>query len=227
MFMFDSIINESSRKFGLGDKAGNLLSSLLGLITDQSQGGFAGFLDRFRQVGLGNAADSWVDKGANTTLSNEQVESALGSQTTAEMARQAGIDVETTRSALGSMIPSVVDSLTPDGVVPTEDDLLSKIGGFLSGVGGATVSTTGVMASETIDRFATASAENINRASADDLLSEEYDDSSPLKWLLPLILLILLIAIGWAFCSKTETLQTANSSIIAGDNDSISTLRKI
>ncbi len=68
MFMFDSIINESSQKFGLGDKAGNLLSSLLGLITDQSQGGFAGFLDRFRQAGLGDIADSWVGRGANTTL---------------------------------------------------------------------------------------------------------------------------------------------------------------
>lgn len=215
MFKFDSIINESSQKFGLGDKAGNLLSSLFGLITDQSQGGFAGFLDRFRQAGLGDAADSWVGSGANVTLSNEQVEAALGSETTAEMARQAGIDAETTRSALGTMIPGVVDSLTPDGVVPTEDDLLSRIGGFLSGVGGATVSTTGVMASDSIDRFATAAAEDIRRADADNLSKEEYDDNSSLNWMLPLILLILLIIIGWAFCGKTETPLTtkANTNI--------------
>ncbi len=110
------------------------------------------------------------------------------------------------------MIPSVVDSLTPDGVVPTEDDLLSRIGGFLSGVGGATVSTTGVMASETIDRFATATAGEIRRTDLDDLLAEDYEDNSALNWLFPLILLIVLIAIGWAFCGKTETPQTTKAN---------------
>ena len=95
--MLDSIINDSRQRYGLGDKAGNLLSSLLGLITDQSQGGFAGFLDRFKLVGLGDVADSWVGTGPNVSLSSEQVESALGTETTAGMGRKAGIDVETTK----------------------------------------------------------------------------------------------------------------------------------
>jgi len=139
-------------------------------------------------------------------LSNEQVESALGTETTAEMARQAGIDAETARSALGIIIPGVVDALTPNGVVLTEDDLLSRIGGFLSGVGGATVSTTGVMASETVDRFTTATAEDIRRTDTDDLL-DDYTDNSALNWLLPLILLAVLVTIGWALCGKSETPQ--------------------
>lgn len=204
MSMFDAVINESSQKFGLGDKAGSLLSSLLSLITDQSRGGFAGFLDRFRQVGLGNAADSWVSTEKNISLSNEQVEAALGAETTDEMARQAGVDAETTKSALGTMIPSVVDSLTPDGIVPTENDLLSRIGGFLSGVGGSTVGTTGVMASDSIDRFGTAAAEDIKRGGVNVAVDEESNDDSPLKWLVPLILLVLLIGLGWAFCRKAE-----------------------
>lgn len=213
MSMFDSIINDSSQKFGLGkDKAGNLLSSLLGLMTDQRQGGFSGFLDRFRQADLDDAADSWVGTGPNTTLSNEQIESALGTETTEEMARQSGVDVETTRSALGTMIPRVVDYLTPNGAIPTEDDLLSRIGGFLSGVGGATVSTTGVMASETIDRFGTASAEDVRRVEADDLLDAQDAENSPLSWLLPLILLAVMVAIGWALCGKAETPKTSKLS---------------
>lgn len=206
MSMFDSIIDESGQKYGLGEKAGNLLSSLLGLITDQSQGGLAGFLDRFRQAGLGDVADSWIGSGPNTTLSNEQVESALGTEITDEMARQAGVDAETTKTALGKMIPKVVDLLTPGGIVPTDDDLLSRIGGHLSGVGGSTVSTTGVMASDTVDRFGTAAAEEIaQRRTADDLTDEEFNDDSPLKWLVPLIILVLLVALGWAFCRQSET----------------------
>jgi uncharacterized protein YidB (DUF937 family) len=198
--MFESIITESGAKYGLGDRAGILLTSLLNLITDQSQGGFAGFLARFRQAGLGDAAESWVGRGANTVLSGEQVESALGTELTDEMARQAGLDEDIGRAALGRIIPGVVDQLTPDGVVPTENDLLSRIGGHLSGVGGATVSTTGVMASDSIDRFATASAEDINRPAAADLLQNEFNDNSPLGWLLPLILFGFLVAIGWASC---------------------------
>ncbi len=164
MSMFDSVINESSQKFGLGDKAGSLLSSLLSLMTDQSRGGFAGFLDRFRTAGLGEAVNSWIGNGNNLSISNEQVETALGTDTINLMAQQAGADVETTKSALGTMIPGVVDRLTPEGAIPTEDDLLSRIGGFLSGVGGATVSTTGVMMSDSIDRSGTAAAEEINRS---------------------------------------------------------------
>lgn len=208
MSMFDSIINESNEKSGLGDKSENLLSSLLSLITDQSQGGFAGFLGRFRRVGLGDEVDSWMSKGDNTTLSGEQVESALGTETTAEMARQTGLDVETTQTALGAMIPGVVDRLTPDGKIPTENDLLSRIGGYLSGVDGATISTTGVMESPMIDRFGSATAEEIRQPHPADLIGaeiEEFNDDSPLKWILPLIIVVLLIITGWAFCGKSET----------------------
>lgn len=199
MSIFDSIISEGSEKYRLGDKAGSLLSSLLGLISDQTRGGLAGFLERFRAVGLGDTVDSWVGSNSNRVLSNEQVESALGTEATTEMARQAGLDHETTKTALGAMIPGVVDRLTPDGIVPTDDDLLSRLGGYLSGVGDATVSTTGVMASDTIDRFGSATAENITRR--DDFTTDLVpDDDSPLKWLMPLILLGILVALGYTFC---------------------------
>lgn len=200
--MFDSIVSESGEKYGLGDKAGNLLSSLLSLITDQSQGGFAGFLDRFRKTGLNEQLNSWVGTGANTALSGEQVEWALGSELTDEMARQAGLDADVARASLGRMIPSVVDQLTPNGTVPTDDDLLSRIGGYLSGIGGSTVSTTGVMTGESVDRIGSAAAENIVHPNADFLEAEDVNDDSPSKWIIPIIILVLLVIAGWAFCGK-------------------------
>lgn len=137
MSLFDSIISTAGERFGLGDKSGTLLSALLSLMTDQNRGGFAGFLDRFSQAGLGDMAASWIGSGANSDLSEEQVESALGSETITEIANQADVNATTAKSALAYMIPSVVDKLTPDGVVPEEKDLLSRIGDFLSGWGGA------------------------------------------------------------------------------------------
>ncbi|MGI8495006.1 MAG: YidB family protein [Pyrinomonadaceae bacterium] len=199
--MFDSIVSESGEKYGLGDKAGNLLSSLLNLITDQNQGGFAGFLDRFRKIGLSDELNSWIGKGANTTISGEQVEWALGTDTTDEMAKQAGLDADVARASLGRMIPAVVSELTPNGTIPTDDDLLSRIGGYLSGVGESTISTTGVITNAAFDRIGTAAAENISEPNPLDDIAE-FNDDSPMKWIVPLIILILFVISGWAFCGK-------------------------
>lgn len=137
MSLFDSIISEAGERFGLGDKSGTLLAGLLGLMTDKKNGGFTGFLDRFSEAGLGDTVASWISSGANEDLSEEQLESALGSETVTDLANQADVNASTAKSALAFMIPQVIDKLTPDGEVPAEKDLLSRIGDFLSGIGGA------------------------------------------------------------------------------------------
>jgi uncharacterized protein YidB (DUF937 family)/outer membrane protein OmpA-like peptidoglycan-associated protein len=146
MSLFDSVISTAAEKFGLGDKAGTLLSALLSMMTNQETGGFAGFLNMFSKAGLGDVASSWVSSGTNAELSDEQVESALGSNAISSIANQVGISPGKATSALGWMVPQVVDKLTPDGVVPEEKDLLTKIGDFLSGWGGAAVGAVGAVA---------------------------------------------------------------------------------
>lgn len=155
MSMFDSIIGEAGEKFNLGGKAGTLLSALLALMTDKNHGGFAGFLEKFNTAGLGDTVSSWIGAGSNTPLSNEQMESALGEETLRNMASQAGTDYDATTSAAAYMTPRVVDVLTPEGVVPQESDLLSRIGGYLTGSGGAVlggVGTAGALAGGTADK---------------------------------------------------------------------------
>ncbi len=146
MSLFDSIISEAGSRFGLGDKSGTLLSALLSLMTDQNRGGFAGFLNLFSKAGLGDVASSWISSGVNSDLSEEQVESALGSDTITTIANQAGVNSTTAKSALAYLIPGVVDKLTPDGVVPEESSMLSTIGDFLSGWGGAALGAAGAVA---------------------------------------------------------------------------------
>lgn len=160
MSLFDSIISEAGERFGLGNKSGTLLSALLSLMTDQNQGGFAGFLDRFSQAGLGDSVSTWIGSGVNSELSNEQVESALGSETITGIANQADVNASTATSALGYMIPNVVDKLTPDGVVPEEKDLLSRIGDFLSGWGGA-IAGAGLGAAGAVGAMASGAADRV------------------------------------------------------------------
>ena len=247
MSMFDSIIGEAGDKFNLGDKAGTLLSALLALMTDKDRGGFAGFLEKFNTVGLGDTVSSWIGAGSNTPLSNEQMESAVGEETLRNMASQAGTDYDTTTSAVAFMTPRVVDALTPEGVVPAESDLLSRIGGYLTGIGGAVlggVGAAGALSGGAADKVGatvgdafgatknagggginavgnTAGAVGDRVGGTLHSVSDRLDgdgDSSPLKWLIPLLLLGLLIALGYTFCGKSAPVVTTNSNTNANAN---------
>ena len=257
--MFDSIIKEAQEKFNLGDKAGGLLSTLVALMTNKDDGGFSGFLERFNTAGLGDVASSWVSSGANTPISNEQVESVFGEETLENISENAGLDYETTTSATAFMTPHIVDNLTPDGVVPSEGDLLSRIGGYLGGLGGlaaGALGTAGVMASDTVDRIGTAASGTVDAGkkivgggietvgegakavgdtvsagaavvsdkvsgalhSVGDAFDGDGDGDSILKWLIPLLLLGLLVALGFWFCGKSTTPTVTNANTNANVN---------
>jgi outer membrane protein OmpA-like peptidoglycan-associated protein/uncharacterized protein YidB (DUF937 family) len=135
MTMFDSLIGQVAGNFGLGDRAQPLLQQLLSLITNQQSGGLSGFLGNFQQAGLGNLVDSWVGKGENLPISTEQLQNALGSNTIEQIAAKAGIPAATAIPALATMIPSVVDKLTPSGAL--SNILPAGLSQYLPGIGGA------------------------------------------------------------------------------------------
>jgi OmpA-OmpF porin, OOP family len=262
MSLFDSIIGTAAEKFGLSsDKSGGLLAALLGLMTT---GGFSGFLDKFRAAGLGDTVNSWITTGDNTPLSNEQLESALGEDTISSLANQAGVDRTTATSAMAGMIPSVVDTLTPDGEVPDETGFLSRVGGFLSNWGGAIggavaggLGAAGAVAGGAADKVGdvagatydkgrevlggginavgdTAGAVGNKVSGAVNNVGNAFDrdgdgdGGSILKWLLPLLLLGLLIALGFWFCSKspTTTAPTGNANVNKANTNATNTAVK-
>lgn len=238
--MFDSIINEAKEKFNLGGKSGILVSALSALMTDETRGGLAEFLERFNRVGLGDTASSWVNSGANTPLSNEQLESALGNDTLNKIAAQSDLDYQIAASASAYMIPRMVDNLTPDGGIPESGDVVSRIGGYSTGAT-ETIGAAGATTAGTFDRIGTAASDTLDadnrnvgglNTNANDVRSigerannplnrvnENFDDekdNSPLKWILPLLLLGLLLILGYTFCSKAPAPTTTNVS--AGAN---------
>jgi uncharacterized protein YidB (DUF937 family)/outer membrane protein OmpA-like peptidoglycan-associated protein len=171
--MFDSIIKEAQEKLGLGDKAGSLLSSLLGYVANPANGGFGGFIQKFRDAGLGEQADSWIATGENTPITGEQLESALGAETVDSVSEQSGVDRATTASALGFLTPKVVDALTPDGEAPDEAGLLAKVTGFLKEYGGAIgaailggLGTAGALASGAADKVGDAAGATLDAGKA-------------------------------------------------------------
>ncbi len=218
MGLFDSIIAGVKEHSGLGgNKAGGLVAALLGIIADPKGGGFSGFLDKFRNAGMGDLVSSWISTGDNTPLSGAQVETALGSGAIDSISKQSGIDRATAAGALGGVIPGVIDALTPDGVEPDEQTLLSKVGGFLSDWGGAIggVVTGGVgaataMAGGAADKVgdvagAVGSGVSGTVGRGVDAISGGKSGGSFFKWLLPLLILLGLIALGFWSCGGPGT----------------------
>jgi outer membrane protein OmpA-like peptidoglycan-associated protein/uncharacterized protein YidB (DUF937 family) len=117
--MFDLLLKELAKRLNLGDHANGLLGMLLSLMFDANRGGFAGFIDRFRAKGLGDAVTSWLGNGENKVLSVAQLESVLGPQVLAQMASRLDLAPTSVATALGHLLPSVIDKLSPDGRLPT------------------------------------------------------------------------------------------------------------
>jgi uncharacterized protein YidB (DUF937 family) len=200
MALFDSIVSGAADRFGLEKKkAETLLAALLALMTNRETGGLAGFIERFNAAGLGDTALSWIISGDNREISDEQVESGLGAETIKGIADRTGIDPEKTTSALAFMTPKAVDVLTPDGEIPDDELLFSRIGGFLTDAGVAFGGKT---------RTPAVAPEGVP-----GIFDESGDDGgSVLRWFLPLLLLGILIAVGYLACRDDVALQTISNA---------------
>jgi len=93
---------------------------------NKQPGGLSGLVQNFHEKGLGEIANSWVGTGQNLPISSEQIQHVLGSQQVQDLAARAGVSPEAVSSQLSSLLPSLVDKLTPNGEVPAHDSLLEK-----------------------------------------------------------------------------------------------------
>jgi uncharacterized protein YidB (DUF937 family) len=91
-------------------------------------GALDNLLNGFRGGGLGNIAQSWIGTGPNQSVSPDQVRSAMGQGTITELAQRAGMGESETANALTSLLPQMIDKLTPDGKVPTQSNLEGIMG---------------------------------------------------------------------------------------------------
>ncbi len=212
MASFDSVISGASEKFGLGDKAGTMLAALLALVTNDKTGGFSGFIDKFKDVGLGDTANSWITSGDNAEISGEQLESALGMDTISSISQNVGMNNAETTAALAYMTPKVVDNLTPEGEIPASAGLLETIGKYAMG-GAVAGGVSGFAAGDNVIGNDSANAAtagfvggNNNVGAFGDGNNDDGDDGgSILKWLLPLIALAILMAVGFKMCGGDRT----------------------
>ena len=118
---------------GAGKSGGGLdailLQQLIGMLS--KPGALNNLMASFQQQGLGNILQSWLGSGQNLPISPSQVQQVLGDGMLSSLAKSAGVGVPETASALSSLLPKVVDGISPGGKAPEGNDL----GGLLASVG--------------------------------------------------------------------------------------------
>ena len=86
--------------------------------------GLGGLIKQFQQKGLGDAVDSWVSLGKNKNIAPDEVSVALGGDVVDDLSRRTGLTRDQVVAELARMLPNVVDKLTPDGRLPSRQELM-------------------------------------------------------------------------------------------------------
>lgn len=101
---------------GLGGLLGGLGGAGAGGLLS---GGLGELMDRFKQNGHGETAESWVGTGPNKEVAPHQLEQAIGPDVLENLTKQTGLSREELLSRLSRELPQAVDKYTPEGRLPT------------------------------------------------------------------------------------------------------------
>lgn len=108
---------EASGEKGRGaPNAGNVLS-----------GGLRDLVNQFQQAGQGDVAQSWVGTGANRGVTPEVLARVLSEEQITTLMAHTGLSREELLKGMSSELPEVVDQLTPDGHLPSPEEVAKTI----------------------------------------------------------------------------------------------------
>jgi uncharacterized protein YidB (DUF937 family) len=118
-----------------------ILSAALAMLNpkDSSVGGGGGLADvigAFQKGGLGDIMSSWVGGGPNKPVEPGALASVLGPDVLGQFAQKAGIGHADASSVLASVLPELINHMTPQGQVPQGNALDGVLGSLLGQLGG-------------------------------------------------------------------------------------------
>ena len=120
----------------------SLLVAVLPLVLAwiQKQGGLQGALDKLKGQGLTSQVDDWVSTGPgeNAQVQPDQVQSLFDDADVEQVAQQTQAPKQDIYSAISTVLPQIIDSLTPQGEQTSKqeanDDIqqvMNLVSGFL------------------------------------------------------------------------------------------------
>lgn len=101
---------------GLGGLLGGLGGALAGAgASGALSSGLGELLERFKETGQGDAAQSWVNQGPNQEIAPQQLEQAIGPDVLASLSKTTGLSAQELLARLSRDLPQAVDAYTPEG----------------------------------------------------------------------------------------------------------------
>jgi len=98
-----------------------------GIIGALLTGGMMDLVQQFRGAGRSDAVDSWVAPGENRAVSPDDLSEVLTEQQIAFLTRRTGLSRQELLKGLSDQLPQVVDRLTPDGRLPTAEEMQRRV----------------------------------------------------------------------------------------------------
>src|SRR6476469_3314636 len=94
-----------------------------GVIGALLTGGLMDLVQQFRGAGKADAVQSWIARGPNQAVSPSDLSRVLTDEQIAFLAERTGLSREELLAGLSERLPKVVDKLTPEGRVPTAEEM--------------------------------------------------------------------------------------------------------
>ena len=118
---------------GFGGK-GMLMAALLPVVLMfiQRNGGLSGALDKIRNMGFGQQANSWMSTDQNEFIDAGNIAQLFDQQDIDQVAQQTGADTHEIQQGLAELLPQVMDNLTPNGNLDTDGEANNEINEILS-----------------------------------------------------------------------------------------------
>lgn len=118
-------IQEEMQKY-IGQASGQInvaKEKLEGLVasiaTEERKAQLDSIISTLKEKGLKDTVASWIGTGENQPINPEKIKEALGVKKIEELAEQAKMKVSEVPAALSSILPTLIDKLTPDGKEPS------------------------------------------------------------------------------------------------------------
>ena len=114
-------LGENDPRRPRADEPGSLESPRAGVggVGDVLRSALGELVDRFKESGRGDVAQSWVNDGPNQDVAPDDLRVIIGPDVLAELSQRTGLDEDELVNRLAQRLPSAVDRYTPEGRLPT------------------------------------------------------------------------------------------------------------
>ena len=133
MGLLDDVLKSALGGSSSGN-AGGLLEGVLDALGDERSGGLDGLARASQQQGLGDLLASWIGTGPNRPISSGELTDLLGRERIDAIAQRGGLASALAPGILASVLPALIDRLTPDGSVPQRAVLAERGRDIMAGI---------------------------------------------------------------------------------------------